>query len=116
MGLQGKPVLTPSTKMQGCGAGLQQQHSSGEEPNLASEFLSASPLDTAAALGFVSEEGELLPWTSCDLSQVAKWGCNSSPAGKVLGSAEILTPKSIMCGCTLTGLGTAQVGAATGHL
>lgn len=90
MGLQGKPVLTPSTKMQGCGAGLlQQQHSSGEEPNLASEFLSASPLDTAAALGFVSEEGELLPWTSCDLSQVAKWGCNSSPAGKVLGSATV---------------------------
>lgn len=80
MALQGKSVLTPSTKVQGCGAGLlQQQHSSVEEPNLASGFLPASPLETAVALGFVSE-GQLLLWTSCDLSQVAKWGCTSSTA------------------------------------
>lgn len=47
---------------QGCGAGLlQQQHSSGEKPNLAYRALPPSPLGSAAALRFASGELPLPP-------------------------------------------------------
>lgn len=65
---QGKFVLMPSIEWQGSGAGLlQQQHSSGEECNLACGFLPPSPLDPAASLGFASEEEGELPLPPLDV-------------------------------------------------